>query len=279
VGIKNLAFCAMEKLEHEDKVTIYKWDVINLSQATNEAICKVIDKKGQPCNQIAKFKKHHDVFCLKHSKKSQYQMSTKELNPAFIKKQNVQTLMELADKYKIPYPSSIKKQELINKIHEYIYNVCLDPIENVNASKIDLVTIGRNIQLKFDNFLTNIEGGIQSIDKIIIENQISPIANRMKTIQGMIAQYFIMKNHYIKIEFVNASNKLKWLEKDLGSGSGSGSIKTTYSERKKKSLTQTIDFLKEHGEEDWLDFFMKNKKKDDLGDCFLQALWYFFMKD
>jgi polyribonucleotide nucleotidyltransferase len=204
-------------------------------------------------------------------------MATKDLNPAFIKKQKVQSLMEIADKYKIPYPSSIKKPELISRIHEYIYHVCLDPIEKVNASKIDLVTIGRNIQLKFDDLLTNIEGGIQSIDKIIIENQISPIANRMKTIQGMIAQYFIMKNNYIEIDFVNASNKLKWLDKE--SGSGSGPTKTTYSERKKKSLAQTIDFLKERSEEDWLAFFMKNKKKDDLGDCFLQALWYFFMKD
>ena len=33
------------------------------------------------------------------------------------------------------------------------------------------------------------------IDTVIIENQISPIANRMKTLQGMIAQYFIMKEY------------------------------------------------------------------------------------
>ena len=66
VGIKNLAVCLIERIGHEDSIKIYKWDVINLSQATNEAICKVIDKKGQPCDQIAKFKKHNDVFCLKH---------------------------------------------------------------------------------------------------------------------------------------------------------------------------------------------------------------------
>ena len=35
-----------------------------------------------------------------------------------------------------------------------------------------------------------------------------PIANRMKTIQGMIAQYFIDKNVKL-IKFISASNKLK----------------------------------------------------------------------
>ena len=36
---------------------------------------------------------------------------------------------------------------------------------------------------------------IESITHVFIENQISPIANRMKTIQGMLAQYFIMKSN------------------------------------------------------------------------------------
>ena len=50
---------------------------------------------------------------------------------------------------------------------------------------------------------------IDNIHFVIIENQISPIANRMKTIQGMLAQFFIMKNDDIHIEFVSSSNKLK----------------------------------------------------------------------
>ena len=41
----------------------------------------------------------------------------------------------------------------------------------------------------------------QTPTHVIIENQISPIANRMKTIQGMITQYFIMKNIY-NVEYI-----------------------------------------------------------------------------
>ena len=46
------------------------------------------------------------------------------------------------------------------------------------------------------------------IDTVIIENQISTLASRMKTLQGMITQYFIMKN-IPQIEFISASCKLK----------------------------------------------------------------------
>ena len=61
----------------------------------------------------------------------------------------------------------------------------------------------------------------KNIDKIIIENQIGPLALRMKMLQGMITQHFI-ENGNDDIEFINASNKLKdFISK-----------KTTYNERK-----------------------------------------------
>ena len=50
--------------------------------------------------------------------------------------------------------------------------------------------------------------GKKDIDLILIENQIGPLALRMKMLQGMITQYFI-QNNITNIIFVNASNKLK----------------------------------------------------------------------
>ena len=104
----------------------------------------------------------------------------------------------------------------------------------------------------------------QSIDIVLIENQMGKIATRMKTIQGMIAQYFIMKN-VNDIHFISASNKLKdYISK-----------KTTYSERKHKGIEICEELLinnETFGTH--LDMFHKHKKKDDLADCFLQGLWY-----
>ena len=105
-----------------------------------------------------------------------------------------------------------------------------------------------------------------AIAHVIIENQISPIANRMKTIQGMIAQYFIMNNNGENIEFVSASNKLKdCLIKD----------KTKYSERKKLGIARCLEILNTDFKFNGMtDYFAKHGKKDDLADSFLQGLWF-----
>ena len=78
-----------------------------------------------------------------------------------------------------------------------------------------------------------------------------------------------MKN-ITNIQFISASNKLKMFM---------GNKKTTYAERKKLSIEATknilIDMQCDNNEKDKIiDIFNKHKKKDDLADCFLQAIWY-----
>jgi len=79
-----------------------------------------------------------------------------------------------------------------------------------NATGTDLITIGRNMRTQMDSVI-----GINDITHVIMENQISPIAGRMKTVQGMLAQYFIMKSPPVNsqnspsIEFISSANKLK----------------------------------------------------------------------
>ena len=100
------------------------------------------------------------------------------------------------------------------------------------------------------------------------ENQIGPLANKMKTIQGMISQYFIMKNNNIHIDFISATNKLKDFIKDTTN-------KTDYKERKKLGIQITTQLIKSEDRfNKWSSFLDKHNKKDDLSDCFLQGLWY-----
>jgi hypothetical protein len=262
VGIKNLAFCLLEN--SSEKISIIKWDTINLAQQIESKCCEI--EKNIKCDKPAKFTKNSKCYCLKHSKKQQFQIPTAQLKPSFINKQKINSLCQIADDYKINYPKPCKKVELLALINEYIYKSCFEPVDNTNASKIDLVTIGRNIQTKFDDILS---GNIEDIEKVIIENQISPIANRMKTIQGMIAQYFIMKNNNIQIDFVNASNKLK-----TASDTTENNGKLKYSDRKKLGIQKSLDFLTTYQFQEWEEFFKKHAKKDDLADSFLQAIWY-----
>ena len=275
VGIRNLSFCLFE-IEDSDKtkIEIIKWDNIDLTTIT-ENKCIEIDKKGL-CDKPAKFMKPNseNCYCLKHSKKQSFLHPTSDLKPSFINKQKIQSLIEIADKYKIKYDKPAKKANLVTLINEFIMSNCFTPVQKTNASKVDLVTIGRNIQHKFDEILCD---HLQSINKIIIENQIGPIANKMKTIQGMLSQYFIMRNNNIQIDFISATNKLKDFIPTVEEKAEKAekAEKMDYKQRKKLGIQTTLNIVNNDFRfKIWSDFLHKHNKKDDLSDCFLQGMWY-----
>ena len=92
--------------------------------------------------------------------------------------------------------------------------------KSVNASKVDLIKIGHEMNKKFNEAFDETR-----FDKIVIENQIGRNAIRMKMVQGMISMYFIMKGYSTTdILNYNAIHKLKNFMKSK--------TKTTYQERK-----------------------------------------------
>ena len=262
VGIKNLAFCLFDKSPTAEHFKVTKWDIIDISEQENNLLCGFTEK-NIICNKPAKFKKEDNCFCLKHSKKQKLKIPTAEQKPTFINKQKIQKLYEIADCYSIKYENKIKKVELVKLINDYINNNYFQTIESKKASDVDLFNIGINIKTKFNKLFENED----KIDYVIIENQIGPLAIRMKTIQGMIVQYFIMSNLNVEhIEFISASNKLKDCDvKD----------KSKYSDRKKLGIAKCLELITtdfrfvEH-----VDYFNKHKKKDDLSDSFLQGMWF-----
>ena len=108
----------------------------------------------------------------------------------------------------------------------------LPKVKKTNAGKVDLVTIGRSLH---DQLINN--PIMKTVDCVIIENQISPIANRMKTLQGMLAQHYISLG-IPNIEFVSSSNKLKELAPQSGA-------KTAYKQHKQDGIFYGEKFLKE----------------------------------
>ena len=262
VGIKNLAFCLFEKQLDSEHFKITKWDTINISEKDSLKCC-FEEKNKLLCNKPAKYKKSNKCYCLKHAKKQPFQIPLAEHKPGFINKQKIQKLFEIANKHMIPYDMKIKKIDLSSLINEYITQHYFTCIENTNASDVKLLDIGINIKTHFDKLFSQ----ENAINYVIIENQISPIATRMKTIQGMLVQYFVMSEVVIdNIEFISASNKLK--ECNIKQ-------KTTYSERKKMGIAKCLEMISsdfrftEH-----LDYFNTHKKKDDLSDSFLQGIWF-----
>jgi hypothetical protein len=173
-----------------------------------------------------------------------------------------------------------------NKYSSYITGtVAPDKPKKANytyAHDLDLITYGRNMMKHLDAILFTDAAAAAAaaavsapIDMMIIENQISTLASRMKTLQGMITQYFIMK-HIPQIEFISASCKLK-LFTDANSEDG-GVDASTYADRKKSGIIvcRSLGEISRKHKSDyvkWMPVFENHKKKDDLADCFLQGLW------
>ena len=264
VGIKNLAFCLFSKVDETDKLDkqfkITKWDIIDISEQEDIINCCFLE-----CNKPAKFKKDDKCYCLKHSKKQQIKIPNAEQKSVFINKQKIAKLYEIANSYNIKYESKIKKVDLVKLINDYINANYFQPIESKKAADVNLFNIGFNIKTKFNKLFEN--NDTIKIDYVIIENQISPIATRMKTIQGMIVQYFIMSNLNVEhIEFISASNKLKDCDaKD----------KEKYSDRKKLGIAKCLESITTNGNfNEHINYFNQHKKKDDLSDSFLQGIWF-----
>ena len=262
VGIKNLAFCLLSNADNIENYMINEWNVINLGEKT-ESKCAIIEK-GSQCNKPVKYTKDGKCYCLKHAKKCEFILPSTELKPSSLNKQKILGLMELAAKYKVTIDQNSKKTDIINKLTEFAFNNCFQEIEKQNSTKVDLVTIGRNIQHRFDELLGK---HLETLNTVIIENQIGPLANKMKTLQGMICQYFIMKNNTINIEFVNAGNKLKDF---IGAD-----CKTDYKQRKQLGIQKCAELVSNDFKyQEWSSFFSDHKKKDDLADSLLQGLWF-----
>lgn len=268
VGIKNLALCILETTNQGFDVRF--WDIINLSdEKIYNCNCFIQNKKNhKPCSKLAQYYKDDNFFCKTHANSSNYKLPTSTINK--YKSLKLEDLITLCKEYDINV-EKLKKQEIIKKIDEYIEKNVLNPISKLNCNSINLIDIGKSIRDNLDKLDVFV---FSNIDYILIENQISPIANRMNCIQGMISQYFIMKG-MDNILYISAANKLKPFI---------GNKKTTYSERKKIGITATKAILEKNNmdntnKEKILNMFNKHKKRDDLADSFLQAGWFLTQND
>jgi len=269
VGIKNLALCVLSFDEknimiHSNKpsnmylnsYTIDYWDVLDICNENKREKC-------QSCKNFAKYTKNNEYYCKTHSKK--YKVPTKELLKT--NKLKLTELIDFCNTNGIDFNGCKLKKEYLTLVDTYISQHYFEVIPPRNANNVSLVELGKNMMMFLDKEFSKyiVDGKIQGIDKVIIENQISTIASRMKTLQGMIAQYFIMRDIQC-VEFVSSANKLKKYT-DYAS--------KTYKERKKSSI-EIMNKICEQNEnvKQWETVFKNHKKKDDLADCYLQGIWY-----
>jgi hypothetical protein len=276
IGIKNMAFCCFDI--SGDVTSIIEWTVLNLlDEETPKQFCTCLlkPKKGvvETCNKAAKYQKNGILYCEKHAKLNKdFLIPTKECSQSSLKKLKIDELKALCNKYSLVYDAQ-NKSALLNLLTAHFANTCYETLrinKTVGAGDTDLITIGKNMKKMFDEI-----ENIQRPDIVVIENQISPIANRMKTIQGMVAQYFIMKDSDVRIDFVSSANKLKDFKPLENTLREPG--EKSYQKNKKNGVEYCSQLLAENPSFDTWSHVLQSKKKDDLADCFLQGIW--FMKN
>jgi hypothetical protein len=256
------------------------------------------------------------LYCAKCAEKSKYKTPSREIlpikrNPELLQKKKLGELMDIKANLVAQVTGGLgeaanlklRKADLVQEIVTILARDYLEPFDEtkyssyitgnvppvkpkkanyIYAHDLDLITYGRNMMKHLDAILfteSSNGAGPAQIDMMIIENQISTLASRMKTLQGMITQYFIMK-HIPQIEFISASCKLK-LFTDVNLDLSEEEIcvdASTYADRKKSGILvcRSLGEISRKHHSDfakWMPVFENHKKKDDLADCFLQGLW------
>ena len=90
----------------------------------------------------------------------------------------------------LAYVILVVNENHVNILHWEVISLC--PPKTL-VKNISLIDIGKAMQKEFDTRFENKWKDL-TIDYVLIENQIGPLALRMKMLQGMITQYFIQNN-------------------------------------------------------------------------------------
>ena len=176
-----------------------------------------------------------------------------------------------------------------------IVNLAYCIIDNFNIQKWEVITIpsekkfsahisSSGVSELYINLIKELDNRIflLDVDIVLIEKQ--PSFNpKMRIIAGCLQTYFYIRgvvdrveNKIRSVEFFSPKNKLKCYTGpalDISSKNGKV-VKGKYAQTKKMGIEIARSKLEEYSETNFVEFFEKNKKKDDLSDCYLQALTY-----
>ena len=241
VGIKNLAYCILDKNTDSNAnanananpgdYKIIKWDSINL--CGDEPNCL-------ECKKKASYTKNELNYCLTHAKKTGFIIPTKDNSSSAIKKMKIESLISLATEYKITINENDKKNIILKTVIDFFNINMMEKTNKTSANSLDLVTIGISLKKEFDKIIPHV-----NIDQVIM--------------CGIPA-----------VTCVSSMNKLKaFTESDHTKGDKN---KSEYKDRKKLGIDITKGMIADM--KDWIPFFLQHKKKDDLADSFLQGIWF-----
>lgn len=292
VGIKNLAYCMLEKNNEKDDFKILKWGVINLVDDRQK--CEFNLRGGNVCEENAKFVIYNKDKTHVDEKNDKHMLHTCTRH----KIKMMPVLEEIVYKGKVKECDKIKCIECgeyakykIEQIELYWcdkhYEKSSKPILKTIASKKFTVANCnkqpiQELSEKLFSRLDKLHSEFMNVSEVLIENQPSLRNPTMKTIASILYSYFVMrgiidkkvtKSNIDEIRFVSPSNKLKVNETNTTKILDKGDTKeNVYKLTKKLGVKYCRALISKEDDE----IINKVKKKDDMADAFLQGFQYLF---
>ena len=288
VGIKNLAGCLLShnnsSNNQQNPFNIEWWDIINLSMFT-EPICSNKYKNGTNCTCNAIYsstildKTHY--YCGHHKKiYDKFQQQCVFINIKPVDKNikcaeccDIAKFYNIIDNQRFNYCTTHK--------NKFIKGMKLNTIKKKTLKDIDIDTLKYNLWILLDK-----KPELLLVDEVIIENQPALKNPKMKSIAETLYNYFLCRgiidksktnSPITKVKYICPNNKLRINENNtievLSKAKNSTETYKLTKELGIKYCNQLIKYdeiMKEH-----LNTF---KKKDDLCDAMLQAVYYLSVK-
>jgi hypothetical protein len=272
VGIKNLAYCLMEKKQND--LSILKWDIINL--VDDRDLCEYKLRTGKNCGKIGRFTMKVNtttthVLCNAHKTKCKVEVTpSTDYKCVHIKCKDTSKINILDNSEW----SWCEKHEKDSK--KILTTFKPKKLTGQNCSQQPIQELAFKMFSKLDA-----DKDLIQIEEVLIENQPSLKNPNMKTIASILYSYFVMrglidkeKKSIIKnVKFISPSNKLK-VDKSVTQNNldKAKDKKEYYDITKGLGKIYCLALIKENEKH----FLTKYEKQDDLCDCFLQGFQYLF---
>ena len=241
IGIKNLAFCILERNAEENRVIAL--ENCNILPPVEQVKCS-------KCKSNGSYKVHNEVFCKRHIPKTHTIL--KELTL----KTPVKTLKELVKTHECT--NATKKEDLLESLSKK-FALPFEQPKQANASKLCLETI-HDALIKFVKEKWSIFSGATHV---LLENQPVYKNPHMKSVQVLL--FATLREQFLKDQkpeyhLVHAKKKATGEKGDAG-----------YKERKNVAEERLIEFFKGTENEIYKEW-QKAKKKSDMADALCMCI-------
>lgn len=279
VGIKNLAYCIIEKIT-DDEFKICDWGKINLND--QHFLCESMLKSNTKCTNKATHvyceNNIHHYLCKKHQ--DNYQEKNVSIEKKAGKCCYVNKKLLICNKKSDNFIENnfYCNQHVKSQITKLKKETSLQQINKINSNKIPIQVL----TTKLLNILDNKKNFI-NVDEVLIENQPSFKNPTMKTISTLLYGYFCMrgivekdknKSDIVNVKFCSPLNKMK-----LNNAQATIDENTKTKYKTTKNLAEIYCKALIADDVRNLKYINSESKKDDLADSFLQGFHYLYYKN